>query len=156
MKKVLLLILCYFNLSYIAGSFAQISGCTDPQSNNYNPAATINDGSCSYNATNLVLTTKTSLSAPLLNESSGLTFINGKLWTFNDSGNANDIYRVDTATSTVYQTVDITNATNVDWEDMTSNNDFLFVGDFGNNNGNRQNLKFIESIKLTLHQPQQQ
>lgn len=150
MKKLVLLILCYFNFSLVINLNAQISGCTDPQSNNYNPAATINDGSCTYNATSLTLTTKTSLSAPLLNETSGLTFINGKLWTFNDSGNANDIYRVDTSTSTVYQTVDISNATNVDWEDMTSNNDYLFIGDFGNNNGDRQNLKIYRISKAAL------
>src|SRR6188768_3637663 len=133
MKTQLFLLICCLNFCLVFNADAQISGCTDPQSNNYNPAATINDGSCTYNATSLTLTTKTSLSAPLLNETSGLTFINGKLWTFNDSGNANDIYRVDTSTSTVYQTVDISNATNVDWEDMTSNNDYLYIGDFGNN-----------------------
>ena len=134
----------------LSGTFAQINGCTDPQSTNYNPAATVNDGSCTYSATTLTLTDKTNLSAPLLNESSGLTFINGKLWTFNDSGNANDIYRIDTSTSTVYQTVDISNATNTDWEDMTSNNDYLFIGDFGNNNGNRQNLKIYRVNKADL------
>src|SRR5688572_18268899 len=147
MKKLLFLILCYFNFSLVFCAYAQISGCTDPQSNNYNPAATINDGSCSYNATSLTLTTKTSLSAPLLNESSGLTFLDGKLWTFNDSGNANDIYRIDTASTTVYQTVDISNATNVDWEDMASNSTHLFIGDFGNNNGDRQNLRIYRVNK---------
>ena len=148
MKRLLFSLLCYFWM--LSGTFAQINGCTDPQSTNYNPAATVNDGSCTYSATTLTLTDKTNLSAPLLNESSGLTFINGKLWTFNDSGNANDIYRIDTSTSTVYQTVDISNATNTDWEDMTSNNDYLFIGDFGNNNGNRQNLKIYRVNKADL------
>ncbi len=148
MKRLIISVMCFF--AFISGSFAQINGCTDPQSTNYNPAATVNDGSCSYNATSITLTDKTNLSAPLLNESSGLTFINGKLWTFNDSGNANDIYRVDTSTNTVNQTVDISNATNTDWEDMTSNNDYLFIGDFGNNNGNRQNLKIYRINKADL------
>lgn len=120
---------------------AQVNGCTDPQANNYNASATVNDGSCSYTAVNLPLTDKTLLSSPLLDETSGVEFVNGKLWTFNDSGNSNSIYRVDTSSSTVFQTVQITNATNVDWEEMTSNDDYLFVGDFGNNAGNRQNLK---------------
>ncbi len=150
LKRLVLIALCYFNFSLILSTHAQISGCTDPQSNNYNPAATINDGSCNYNATSLTLTTKTSLSAPLLNETSGLAFVNGKLWTFNDSGNANDIYRVDTASSLVYQTVDISNATNVDWEDMTTSNDYLFIGDFGNNNGDRQNLRIYRIDKSAL------
>lgn len=148
MKRLIFSLVCYFGSTCVA--YTQITGCTDPQSTNYNPAATINDGSCLYSATNLALVDKTNLSAPLLNETSGLTFINGKLWTFNDSGNANDIYRIDTSTSTVNQTVDISNATNTDWEDMTSNNDYLFIGDFGNNNGNRQDLKIYRINKTAL------
>ncbi len=41
-------------LIFVAGSFnvtAQTKGCTDPQANNYNPAATVNDGSCEYSIT---------------------------------------------------------------------------------------------------------
>ncbi|MBK9638109.1 MAG: T9SS type A sorting domain-containing protein [Bacteroidetes bacterium] len=86
----------------------------------------------------------------MLNESSGLTFLDGKLWSFSDSGNPNDIYRIDTVTNTIFQTVDVSNATNVDWEDMASNNDYLFVGDFGNNNGNRQDLKIYRINKSAL------
>lgn len=148
MKSLIFSLICSFGIHCTA--FCQITGCTDPQSTNYNPLATINDGSCLYSATNLALADKTNLSTPLLNETSGLTFINGKLWTFNDSGNANDIYRIDTASSTVYQTVDISNATNTDWEDMASNNDYLFIGDFGNNNGNRQDLKIYRINKTAL------
>ncbi|MFI5220628.1 MAG: PKD domain-containing protein, partial [Bacteroidia bacterium] len=38
----------------------------------------------------------------------------------------------------------------VDWEDITYGNDYLFVGDFGNNNGNRQNLKIYRIHKNNL------
>lgn len=150
MKSHFPLFVFLFSLCLSLQSHAQVSGCTDPQSNNYNPAATINDGSCTYSTTNLSLTTKTALSSPLLNESSGLCFINGSLWTFNDSGNSNDIYRIDTASTTVYQTVKISNATNVDWEDMTSSSDYVFVGDFGNNDGERKNLKIYRILKSDL------
>lgn len=135
---------------FVFNTQAQVSGCTDPQANNYNNAATINNGSCTYNATSLPLTDKTNLPTPLLNESSGLTFLDGKLWSFSDSGNPNDIYRIDTVTNTIFQTVDVSNATNVDWEDLASNNDYLFVGDFGNNNGNRQDLKIYRINKSAL------
>ncbi len=134
-------ILFLVTMSFKNGVQAQVNGCTDPQATNYNASATVNDGTCSYAAVNLPLTEKTLLSSPLIDETSGVEFVNGKLWTFNDSGNSNSIYRVDTSSSTVFQTVQITNATNVDWEDMTSNDNHLFVGDFGNNAGNRQNLK---------------
>ncbi|MBK7966305.1 MAG: hypothetical protein IPK10_14165 [Bacteroidetes bacterium] len=150
MKFPFQFILVAIVLCFAFNTQAQVSGCTDPQANNYNNAATINNGSCAYNATNLPLTDKTNLPTPLLNESSGLTFLDGKLWSFSDSGNPNDIYRIDTVTNTIFQTVDISNATNVDWEDMASNNDFLFVGDFGNNNGNRQDLKIYRINKSAL------
>ncbi len=125
-------------------------GCTDPQANNYNPSATINDGSCTYSTINLSLTTKTNLSTPLLDENSGIVFCNNKLWTHNDSGNDNKIFRIDSVTNTVFQTVTITNATNVDWEDITESDDYLFIGDFGNNNGNRTNLRIYKINKSDL------
>ncbi len=150
MKNFYSLILCCAVCIAATKSLAQVSGCTDPQANNYNASATVNNGSCTYNVTNLALTDKTALSTPLIDETSGVEFLSNKLWTFNDSGNPNAIYRVDTASNTVYQTVTISNATNTDWEDMTSNNDYLFIGDFGNNNGNRQNLKIYRINKNNL------
>ncbi|HKR04215.1 MAG TPA: PKD domain-containing protein [Bacteroidia bacterium] len=150
MSKRFFLILFYFIFSFVETTNAQVSGCTDPQANNYNASATVNNGSCTYNTTNLALTDKTALSTPLLDENSGIEFVDGKLWTHNDSGNSNDIFRVDTASSTVFQTVEISNATNTDWEDMTSSKDYLFVGDMGNNNGNRQDLKIYRIDKTDL------
>ncbi|MEP7168541.1 MAG: PKD domain-containing protein [Bacteroidota bacterium] len=150
MKNHFPLILFYFTFSFIINANAQISGCTDPQANNYNPAATVNNGSCTYNTTNLTITDKTPLSTPLLDENSGIEFLDGKLWTHNDSDNPNDIYRVDTASNTVFQTVTISNATNVDWEDITSSKDYLFVADCGNNDGDRQNLRIYRIDKNDL------
>lgn len=150
MKRFYLLTVFFIMLFSTRLVYGQISGCTDPQSVNYNPAATINDGSCTYSATSLSLTDKASLSAPLLNESSGLTFLDGKMWSFSDSGNPNDIYRVDSSSGAILQTVDVSNATNVDWEDMTSNDNYLFIGDFGNNNGTRQDLKIYRINKTSL------
>ncbi|MBL0053513.1 MAG: PKD domain-containing protein [Bacteroidetes bacterium] len=125
-------------------------GCTDPKANNYNAAATINDGTCTYNSSNLSLTFKTNLATPKLDENSGIEFTPLGLWTFNDSGNLSEIYRIDSLTNTILQTVTITNATNNDWEDITSNNDYIFIGDFGNNNGTRQNLKIYRIAKSQL------
>ncbi|MEY4331000.1 MAG: hypothetical protein RL609_1748, partial [Bacteroidota bacterium] len=42
---------------------AQIYGCTDPQANNYDPDASINDGTCLYSNT----TSGPNLSLPLPN-----------------------------------------------------------------------------------------
>ncbi|MEO8146890.1 MAG: PKD domain-containing protein [Bacteroidia bacterium] len=138
-----------FLMAFGRSVFAQY-GCTDTQASNYNPSATINDGSCIYSATNLSLTSKANLSTPLLDESSGIEFYNNKLWTHNDSNNPNTIFRIDSTSSTVLQTVTVSNATNSDWEDITSSDDYLFIGDIGNNNGNRTNLRIYKISKSDL------
>lgn len=125
-------------------------GCTDPQANNFNPSATINDGSCTYNVTNLSLTARANINTPLLDENSGIEFSNNKIWTHNDGGNTNQIFRIDSLSNAVLQTVTISNATNIDWEDITSSKDFIFIGDIGNNSGNRTNLKIYKIDKNNL------
>ena len=129
------------------------TGCTDPQASNYNAAATINDGSCIYPTTNIALADKTALITPLLDETSGVVFTDGFVWTHNDSGNSNTIYRIDSVSNTVLQTVVISNATNVDWEDITADADYLYIADCGNNNGNRTNLKIYRVAKSALTLP---
>jgi hypothetical protein len=71
-------------------------------------------------------------------ESSGLTFFNGRLITHNDSGNPPLLFEIDTLTAAILRSVSL--PSNVDWEDITSDNNHLYVGDFGNNLGNRTNL----------------
>jgi hypothetical protein len=85
-----------------------------------------------------------------LKESSGLCYTDGHLWTFNDGGNANQIYKIDSSTGAILQTVKIENFANTDWEDMTADSLYLYIGDFGNNQGNRKDLKIIRVKKLDL------
>lgn len=79
----------------------------------------------------------------LVNESSGLALIDGRLITHNDSDNEPVLYELDTTNGTILRTVWI-NAPNIDWEDLTADNDYLYIGDFGNNLGNRTNLKILK------------
>jgi len=133
----------FFSLCHPAFLPAQ-SGCTDPQANNYDPNATSNDGSCTYPTTNYSLTTKTNLSTTL-NETSGLVVAGGAVWTHNDSGNQPRMYKIDTLTNSIQQTVTIGGASNVDWEDIAFDGSNFYVGDFGNNaNGNRTDLKIYK------------
>lgn len=144
MKPVLLAIFLWLTFYPLAAQ----QGCTDPQATNYNPNATHNNGSCSYATTNYTLPQGVLLNTNL-NENSGLAYVNGDLWTFNDGGNAASLYKINPATGQILRTVPVTNATNVDWEDITADDQFLYIGDFGNNaNGNRQDLK-IYKITLT-------
>jgi len=82
-----------------------------------------------------------------VSETSGLLFYNGKLITHNDSGDNANLYEVDTISGTITRTILVTNATHIDWEDITQDETFIYIGDFGNNNGNRQDLKIYRISK---------
>ena len=87
------------------------------------------------------LFTETALLPTIIDESSGLeTTANGEFWSFNDSNGAPALYQFDT-TGTLNRVLNINNATNVDWEDMTKDTTGnIYVGDFGNNDNDRRNL----------------
>lgn len=125
------------------------SGCPDPQATNYSPGATTNDGSCQYPVVTSALPLKTQL-ADAVNESSGLLYTGGKLWTLNDSGNTPELFRLDSATGRVLQQVRLSNAANIDWEDLTATAQYVYVGDFGNNNGNRRDLRILRVAQADL------
>jgi hypothetical protein len=130
-------------------SYAQTDGCTDPAANNFNPLATRNDGSCTYNAVSRTPTLKANLNAALV-ENSGLIFWNNRIWTHNDGGNSTALFELDT-TGTIIRTVNVSNAVNVDWEDIAQDESYVYVGDFGNNaSGNRQDLIIYQIAKADL------
>jgi hypothetical protein len=131
---------------------AQTPGCTDPVATNFQSTATQNNGTCTYGAATLTPTTKFSLNTSL-NETSGIIWWNGKIWTHQDSGNPLEIYAVDTTTGNIDRTVTVTNATtlNMDWEDIAQDDDYIYIGDFGNNaSGNRTNLKIYKIAKADV------
>ena len=140
MKQFSLLLSILFS-PIIYGQF----GCTDSQASNFNASASINDGSCLYNPTNYSLNLVANL-VDTLSENSGLVWAAGKLYTFNDSGSGTKVYEV-TANGTIIRTIHIANSTNVDWEAMTSDSTYFYLGDFGNNNGNRTDLCIYRLLK---------
>src|SRR4051812_26285025 len=145
--KVYIALLCF--CLFVQGVFAQ-AGCTDPNASNYNPSATTNNGSCSYPATSVSLTNGTALPAAL-KETSGLIYTDGGLWTLNDSGNSPAFYQIDESTGATLKTVNISNATNVDWEDLTADDTYFYIGDFGNNaSGDRTDLKIYRVLKSSI------
>lgn len=128
---------------------AQISGCTDPLAINYNPSATKNDGSCIYPANSVI----PELSMDLVNtlsETSGLINWNDCIWTFNDNDDIN-IYALDTLNGNIVQSCTLTGTLNKDWEEISQDNDFIYIGDFGNNSsGNRTDLKILRVRKNSI------
>lgn len=83
--------------------------------------------------------------SPSLKEISGLTFLNDSiLVAHNDSGADAILYFLSTKGNLMHQ-LSISNAENIDWEAITSDNKgFLYVGDFGNNNNQRKDLKIYK------------
>jgi hypothetical protein len=73
-----------------------------------------------------------------VHETSGLVYWRGSLWTHNDSGGEPEIYCLDTLKGRVRQTISISNAHNYDWEDIAQDDHHIYIGDFGNNVGNRR------------------
>lgn len=80
-------------------------------------------------------------------ETSGLIFHNGRLVTHNDSGNAPELYELDAETLQITRTINVLNAENIDWEDIAQDSDFIYIGDIGNNQGNRQDLGILKISK---------
>jgi len=119
---------------------AQHHGCTDSAAVNFSPAAMHNNGNCRYPVTLYNPTVAFELPNEI-SENSGLIMMNDRLWTFNDSGGLPVLYAVDTSKRTVVQRIKIVNATNTDWEDITLDSTYIYIGDFGNNRGSRKDLK---------------
>ncbi|MDQ3099817.1 MAG: T9SS type A sorting domain-containing protein [Bacteroidota bacterium] len=86
-------------------------------------------------------------------ETSGLMLYNDLLWTHNDAGNAAQIHQIDGNDGTVLRTVSITNAENVDWEDITTDGTYIYIGDVGNNSGDRTDLKILRFPAILLDDP---
>ena len=83
-----------------------------------------------------------------LRETSGLTFFQNRLYTINDGGNPNVIFEIDKNSGKILRKIQ-TDFPNKDWEAITNDEEKLYIGDFGNNAGNRRDLK-IYSIDHQL------
>ena len=150
-KSILVLLIVF---SFITEVNSQTQGCTDPNANNYNTQATQNDGSCTYNTTAYNPPIFFDLPS-LLEETSGVIFYAGGTWNLNDSGGEPEIYKVDTISKQIIQTITLQNATNIDWEDIAQDDEHIYIGDFGNNAGNRDDLKIYiidkDDIPVTVN-----
>lgn len=148
MHKVLLL----FFLG-ITTTQAQIFGCTDPLSLNFNSAATINDGNCRYKPTTIKPVFSKRISDSI-KESSGLIAFDSLLWTHNDDHDTT-LYGLDLF-GKIKKKITLANVKNNDWEEISQDDTHLYIGDFGNNStGNRTDLKILKIDKKSFlaHQP---
>ena len=94
---------------------------------------------------------KTIVLPKTINETSGLEFYNKNFITHNDSGDGPSLY-VFNENGDLIKTMDLNKNSNFeiennDWEDIASDDEYLFVADTGNNFGNRDNLNIIRISK---------
>lgn len=101
----------------------------------------------SLQAQTLPLTTVASFPSTI-KESSGLEMTDTSgVWTHNDSGGKNRIFKINLSGVTI-DSITISNASNIDWEDITKDADTnIYIGDFGNNGNNRKDLKIYKIPK---------
>lgn len=100
---------------------------------------------------------------PTLNEISTLEYEKqdknvASFWGLNDSGNKPELYRFDAKTGEIINTIFITNAPNIDWEEISTDDNRIYFADFGNNMGNRKNLAiyFIDKKQVDFSKPKQE
>lgn len=87
-----------------------------------------------------------------LAESSALILIGDYFYTLNDSGNQPTIYLFD-KNGQIQHTCQIENAENYDWEAMAYDGTHLYIGDIGNNDNDRKNLRIyiVNKDSVTLN-----
>ena len=140
---------CLFYLVTIGPVSAQNYGCTDPLSTNYDSLATNNNGSCVYSPELVSVVSSWDLPESMI-ETSGLIIWDERIWTHNDDTDIN-LYAFDTTDVQNYQAYPLTSTVNNDWEEISQDNDYVYIGDFGNNaNGNRTDLKILRIEKNSL------
>ncbi len=78
-----------------------------------------------------------------IQETSGLNFLDGKLYTFNDSGNDPELFEISKTSGEIVNTLKV-NAKNKDWEALANDGTHFYIGDFGNNGGKRRDLEIYK------------
>lgn len=85
-----------------------------------------------------------------VDENSGLIFYDELFWTINDSDGEPIVYGFNPNNGKLLKRIKISNGVNVDWEDLCHDDKFMYIGDFGNNSGDRKDLKFYRLEKQKI------
>jgi hypothetical protein len=132
----------------VTGSYAQIQGCTDRLAKNFDPKATENNGSCEY-ASAKVKSIFTGKLSDSITETSGLIAFDGLLWTHNDDHDTT-LYGLDKK-GQIQKKITLQGIKNNDWEEISQDSLYFYIGDFGNNyKGNRQDLQILRIDKKSV------
>lgn len=87
----------------------------------------------------------------VLRECSGMIELSdGRFLAHNDSGNKPYLYLFSSKKEDP-KIIKVKNVANNDWEEITEDDDYIYIGDFGNNGGTRQNLMIYKIKKSEIH-----
>jgi hypothetical protein len=89
-----------------------------------------------------------------ISETSGLAILNGDVWTHNDTYGDNKLYRLNHDLTGIAQIVKVNNSHNFDWEDLAQDQQFLYIGDIGNNLASRKGGVIYKIDRKGLNQKQ--
>ena len=84
-----------------------------------------------------------------LHEISGLLIYDQLFWGFNDSGGEAKLCAFNKK-GAIKRETEIDGVENIDWESITQDADNIYIGDFGNNNGYRKNLRILKLNKANF------
>ena len=79
-----------------------------------------------------------------IDETSGLEIVDGQFITHNDSGGDPKLYYLDKKGKIVFERT-LDGVKNNDWEDITKDDQFIYVANMGNNFDNRKNLSIVKT-----------
>ena len=87
-----------------------------------------------------------------VDESSGIILWNNTLWTHNDSKKDAALFEINMDDGSTVRKIDIADLNNKDWEELTQDETYIYIGDFGNNHGNRKDLRIFKVLKEEIEQ----
>ena len=137
-----------FFILFVTSTYSQISGCTDALAKNFDPDATENNGSCVYASAKIKPEVSLKLSDSLI-ENSGLIAFDNLFWTHNDDHDT-VLYGLD-SNGKIQKKIKLEKVKNNDWEEISQDSAFIYIGDFGNNyQGNRADLHILRIEKKSF------
>ena len=83
-------------------------------------------------------------------ETSGLAIIDNNIYTHNDSGDGPYLYLIDTLSKNISKRIQLRGAKNNDWEDISSSDGTLYIGDIGNNTSSRNKYRLFKIESSTI------
>jgi hypothetical protein len=84
-----------------------------------------------------------------VNEQSGMVWHKNLFWVINDSDCMPELIAYNKE-GKLKKSIHISNAQNIDWEDLAEDDNYIYIGDFGNNKGARKNLRVLRVLKSDM------